>query len=353
MANITFSNIRIAGISACVPRRVEHNMDYDRISEEERKLLIKTTGIAEKRKAPKGVTASDLCFQSAEKLIRELNWKKEEVDALVFVSQSNDYFLPATAIILQNRLGLSKNCLAFDVGLGCSGYVYGLSVVSGLLQSGQIKKALLMAAEASFFSLPYTDKSTYPLFGDAGTVTALEYHPSAPSAYFNLQSDGSGHESIIVYDGYGRNLISDETFKVQQIDKGIERNRIHLVLNGAAIFDFSLREVPPSLKQTAAFANTPLDKIDYFVLHQANLLMNETIRKLMKLPAEKFPYSLREYGNTSSASIPLTIVTQLRQQVTEKSLTLLLSGFGVGLSWGTCILQTNGIVCPELIEYNE
>lgn len=353
MAKITFSNIRIAGISACVPRRVERNMDYDRISEEERKLLIKTTGIAEKRKVPKGVTTSDLCFQAAEKLISELQWNKEDIEVLVFVSQSGDYLLPATAVILQQRLGLSKNCLAFDVGLGCSGHVYGLSIVNGLLQSGQIKKALLLAGDASDISKSYKDKSVYPLFGDAGTATAVEFASPAPPMYFSLQSDGSGYENIIIYGGHARNPPTAASLVSKEIEKGIERRPIDLVLNGAAIFDFSLREVPPSLKQTAAFANTPLDKIDYFVLHQANLLMNETIRKLMKLPPEKFPYSLREYGNTSSASIPLTIVTQLRQQVTEKSLTLLLSGFGVGLSWGTCILQTDGIVCPELIEYNE
>ncbi len=352
MAKLSFNNIRIAGISACVPRIIERNMDYDWISEEERKLLIKTTGIAERRKAPDGVVTSDLCFQTAEKLISELQWNKEEIEALVFVSQSGDYLLPATSVILQHRLGLTKNCLAFDVGLGCSGYVYGLSVVSGLLQSGQIKKALLLAGDATDFSRPYKDKSVYPLFGDAGTATAMEYNPSASPAYFNLQSDGSGFESIIIYDGLARNSPSVHSFVPKEIEKGIERRPMDVVLNGAAVFDFSLREVPPSIKKTIAFAHTAADNIDYFVLHQANLLMNETVRKLMKLPSEKFPYSLREFGNTSSASIPLTIVTQLRQQVTEKQLTFLFSGFGVGLSWGTCILQTDKIVCPCLIEYN-
>ncbi len=352
MAFFSCQNIRISGISACVPSQIENNKDYGWVTGQERDSFIKNTGVLERRIARPGVTASDLCFNAAEKLIEELKWNREEIDALIFVSQSGDYILPATSVILQNRLGLTKNCMSLDIGLGCSGYIYGLSVLSSLMSNGSIKKGLLLVGEKSSSRVSPNDKSTYPLFGDAGTATALEYMNSVMPAWFNLQSDGSGYKSIIITDGFSRNPIKGSSFEYQKIEKGIERRPIDLILNGTEIFDFALRETIPSIKETLSLSGMELESIDYFVLHQANLLINETIRKLMKIPLEKIPYSIQKFGNTSSASIPLTIVSELQATVTKKSLKLVLCGFGVGLSWGTAIVQTDKLVCPGLIEYN-
>ena len=200
MALFSVPNIKIAGISACVPKTSVSNLEYENISLKERELLIKTTGIKERRVADNGVTTSDLCYKAAKKLIEELHWEKEEIEILIFVSQSRDYFLPATAIILQDKLGLPKTTIALDISLGCSGYVNGLSVIASLMTTSKIKKGLLMVGDISTFSLNPKDKSTYPLFGDAGTVTALEYDTKANDLQFNLQSDGSGHETIIIPD---------------------------------------------------------------------------------------------------------------------------------------------------------
>mgnify|MGYP000134108484 CR=1 FL=1 len=350
MAIFSVSNVKFSGVSACVPKRTVSNHDYEEITEKERNMLIKTTGIEERRVAEVGVATSDLCFEAAEKLIEELEWDKEEIQLLVFVSQSRDYILPATAIILQDRLGLPKTSIAFDVSLGCSGYVYGLSVIASLMSSAQTKKALLMVGDISSLSPNEKDKSTYPLFGDAGTVTALEFDPSAPSMNFNLQSDGSGYKAIIIEDGGVRNPINDESYQDVEIDKGITRNKRNLALDGLEVFNFSLKEVAPNIRAFLDATHTTKDDYDYFTFHQANKLMNESIRKKLKIEEEKVPYTLRKFGNTSSASIPLTLVKELNHELETKRLKHIFSGFGVGLSWGTVSVETDKIVCPELIE---
>ncbi len=350
MAFFTVNKVAIKGIAAAVPSQIESNWDYDLLTDSEKKLLVKTTGVEERRRAPIGTTTSDLCFVAAQKLMSDLNWQPEEVSALVFVSQSSDYYLPATAIILQDRLGLSKSCLAFDIGLGCSGYVYGLSVLSSILSATGLKKALLMVGDVSTATCSYEDKSTYPLFGDAGTVTALEFSEAAKPMTFNLQSDGSGFEAIIIPHGGIRNRASRASFDKKEIDKGIVRADYNLALNGLEVFNFSIREVPQALKNFMEDTQSNTEDYDYFLMHQANKLMNETIRKKVKFEEAKVPYSMKKFGNTSSASIPLTLVTELREELQSKSLNLLMTGFGVGLSWGVSSIELDCIACPELIE---
>lgn len=355
MAIFSVPNVCIKGISACVPANSESNWDYTPISLKERELLIKTTGIACRRVATKEQCTSDMCMAAAERLMAELNWAKDSIDILIFVSQSQDYFLPATGIILQDRLGLPKNCLSFDIMLGCSGYVYGLSVMAGLLQNGHLKRGLLLVGDKSTFSLTPKDKSTYPLFGDAGTATAMAYDDddkrgNASVMSFNLQSDGSGKEAIIIPDGATRSPINENTYIEQEIEPGVVRHRRNLWLDGMAVFNFTLREVTPNINELLQYLGRSTLDYDYFVFHQANKLMNESIRKKLKLPPEKVPYTLPKYGNTSSASIPLTIVSELSEQLSVGSHHLLLSAFGVGLSWGSASLDVHNLVCPPLIE---
>ncbi|MFI5202925.1 MAG: ketoacyl-ACP synthase III [Flavobacteriales bacterium] len=349
MAFLTTDNIRLAGLAACVPSNKENNMAYDHISETERKLLIKTTGIEERRVAKPGLATSDLCYHAAIKLIDDLKWNKEEIELLIFVSQSRDYFLPATGIILQDRLGLPTSCVALDIGLGCSGYIYGLSVISAMMSSGKWKKGLLLVGDISTNSIAYSDKSTYPLFGDAGTATALEYS-NGKKMYFNLQSDGKGYEAIIIPHGGLRHTQTAESTIRREIEPGIIRSDRDLALNGLEVFNFSLREVAPNIKGLLTYAEKKLEDLDYAVFHQANLLMNETIRKKLGLPAEKVPYTLKDFGNTSSASIPLTMVARLKNELQKSKKNILLSGFGVGLSWGSAWIETENLVISDLIE---
>ncbi|MCF8379461.1 MAG: ketoacyl-ACP synthase III [Bacteroidales bacterium] len=352
MAIFSTQNTRIAGMAACVPQKEVSNHDYSWISEKERNLLIKTTGVEKKRIVTRGTTSSDLCYVAAEKLISELRWDKNEIELLIFISQSRDYMLPHTSAILQDRLGLSKKCIAFDIGLGCTAFVYGLSVINSMMSSGGIKKGLLLMGEISSIG-SYRDKSTYPLFGDAGSATAIEFSENEPPTWYNLQTDGSGFDAIIVPAGGVRNKGNKRSFEYKKFGKGIMRHDLHVVLNGIEVFNFSLREVAPNIKELLAFLEEDVDHIDYFVLHQANKLMNNTIRMKVKGAKEKFPMSLPSYGNTSTATIPVTMVTELNEELRSKKLKLVFSGFGVGLSWGSVLTHTENIVCPEIYTYED
>lgn len=352
MAIFSVPHVKISGMAGAVPKKEIDNRDYDWITPEERELFIKQTGIEKRRvvEGPATTTTSDLCLLATEKLLDELNWDRSEIECLVFVSQSRDYVLPQTSTILQDKLGLPKSCMAFDISLGCSAYVYGLSTIASHISIGKIKKALLLVGDLSSVSTCYRDKSAYPLFGDAATVTALEYDESAPLMHFNLQSDGSGWDAIVIPDGGLRNYYDKETtFEEVEISEGIWRNRTHVVLDGIKIFNFSLMEVSRNIKALMKHADKEIDQADYVVLHQANKMINEVIRKKLKIDPERLPYSIGYLGNTSCASIPITMVSELQNQLKTKKLSHLMCGFGVGLSWGSVWCETDHIVVPDLV----
>lgn len=344
------NNIVFSGLSVCVPSHVERTEDYDFVGIDERKMFAKSTGVEERRVADEKTTTADMCEKSARALLAKLNWQPDSVDAIILISQSPDYILPSTAAILQHKLGCRKEVIAFDIALGCSGYIYGLYVLSNLMSSGAFKRGLLLAGDKSTLSTNYRDKSTYPLFGDAGSATALEYQEGAEPMFFNLFTDGSGYKAIMIPDGACRNHISESTFRVEKVDEGIERAPKHLVLDGIEVFNFALREAAPSINDILGKSGVNVNEINYFVMHQANKLINESVRKKCKIEPEKVPYSIGKYGNTSSASVPLTMIHALKNELEQKELNLLLSGFGVGFSWGNCILRTNHVTCTEILE---
>jgi 3-oxoacyl-[acyl-carrier-protein] synthase-3 len=214
-----------------------------------------------------------------------------------------------------------------------------------------IGKGLLLAGDISSLNTSYRDKSTYPLFGDAGTATALELSETTAPMHFNLQGDGSGYDAIIIPDGGIRNGLSRSSFTYKKQGKGIYRNNLQVALDGMKVFNFSLREVVPNVKELLNYTHLSIDSVDYLVFHQANKLINESLRKMLKVDTSKVPSSIRRYGNTSSASIPLTMVSELAGKLTSERLTFLLSAFGIGLSWGSVLLETERISCPEVMEY--
>jgi len=337
-------------MAAAVPKKEVSNLNYKWISVKERNQVVKMIGVEKRHIAEKGQTTSDLCFAAANKLLDDLGWDRNEIQALIFVSQSMDYIIPATSPILQDRLGLPKSCMALDIGLGCSGFVYGLSMIGSLMSQAKMNKALLMAGDLSNVTSSYRDKSTYPLFGDAGTVTALEYDENAVPMIFNLQTDGAGYEAIMIHDGGVRNWVSKDSFKYKKYGDGMYRNKLQIALNGIEVFNFSLREVVPNIKATLKYAGKTLNDYDYLVFHQANRLINETLRKMLKVEKEKVPYSIQKFGNTSSASVPITMISELQEELASKKNRFLLSAFGIGLSWGTVLLETDGVVCPGVLE---
>ena len=350
MAVFEISDVRIAGLSACVPKKTLSNHDYTWIKQKERDQVIQMIGVETRHVAEPGQTTSDLCFQAAEQLLDQLGWERSEINLLVFVSQSRDYIIPSTSAILQDRLKLPKTCMAIDINLGCSGYVYGLSVISSLMSTTQIQKGLLLVGDLSNVTSNYRDKSTYPLFGDAGTATTMELKPGYPSMQFNLQTDGSGFKAIMIEDGGVRNIPGRSSFTTKKYGEGIYHNRMQISLDGIEVFNFSLREVVPNIKTTLKHFDRQLDEFDFLVFHQANRLINETIRKMLKVDPAKVPYSLHDFGNTSCSSVPLTMISQMREALQSRPQKLLLSAFGIGLSWGTALIETDGIVVPEITE---
>ena len=265
------------------------------------------------------------------------------------MTQTPDYHLPTTSPLLQKRLGLSENCLALDISLGCSGYVYGLSVISSLLSHGNIKKGLLLSGDTILKTCSKNDKTTYPLFGDAGSATALEFQETG-KLLFNLKTDGNGSNVIKIESGGFRNPVNPDSFKEIKIDEGISRNKLQLILEGMDVFTFGISKAPANIKELAEHFKLNLENIDYFIFHQANKFMNEKIRKKLNIPAGKVPYSIERFGNTSCATIPLTMVTEMRDKLQNNALSHIACGFGVGLSWGSVYFETDKIVVPDLVE---
>lgn len=349
MAFLEIRNVKIKGLSACVPRQIDYTKDTYKWEGADQ--FIASTGVKQRRRADENVTTSDLCFYAVERLIEDLGWDKSEIDALIFVSQSEDYIYPATSCVLQGRLGIPNSCYTLDISLGCSGWVYALSVITSLMMTGTIKKGLLLAGETAVRMSDKEDKSAYSLFGDAGTATALEYTGNENDAFkFIFNSDGKAFETIIIRDGGFRNPVNTESFVKHDYGDGVVRDKLHAELDGMNVFSFGITKVPKQIKQLLEYYNIDKDAVDLFTFHQANLMMNEMIRKKLKLPEEKVPYCITEFGNTSSASIPLALVTQEHNKLQTQKLQHIACGFGVGLSWGAVWFETDKIVVPNLVE---
>lgn len=338
------------GLCAAVPRQTASNLDLELLQERDRLALVRTTGIEMRRIAAPEVCASDLCHAAAERLLAQLAWDRDTIDILLFVTQTPDLLLPGTASQLQQRLGLGTHVMAIDVNQGCAGYVYGLSIATAMLSAGHLRRALLLVGDTITHTLSPEDKSTVPIFSDAGSATALEYDGSAPPMFFNLQTDGKGYQAICIPEGGSRQPYSAAGADLQSHGEGIRRGAQHLAMQGLDVFNFALAEVAPNVRALLAFAQLGIEAPDAFVFHQANMLLNESIRRKLGVPADKVPYSLREFGNTSSATIPVTMVHALAERLRTSEMRLLLSGFGVGLSWGSAYLQVDHLLCPALIE---
>ena len=350
MANLSFKGVGIHSIAACVPSMVEKNESLEYlIPKEDLEKTINNIGIRERRIADKDVCASDLCLRAAEQLIEDNGIEKESIQALIFVSQTSDYHQPATAPILQNRLGLSKSTLCFDVNLACSGYVYGLSIAySFCTQMGCARVLLLVGETMSKITSEY-DRESKPLFGDAGTATHIEKGEYGES-FFSMNSDGSGADVMMIPVGGFRNPSSIEAFEMTEDEKGNRRNGYQFRMDGMDVFNFGMRVEPKDIKNLLAFAGKTVDDIDLLIFHQANKFMTDFFAKRLKVAVEKIPYSLDRFGNTSSASIPLTIVSELYDKFPERE-KVILSGFGAGLSWGSVLLDLSRCKISKLTEY--
>ncbi len=352
MALLQYNNVEIKGISAVVPKQIIDNRYFtDFISEKEADSIIKMTGIAQRRFASKDVTSVDLCYQAAQNLVKNLDITMDSIDAIIMVTLTPDYRMPGSAFVLHQKLKLKKECLAFDISLGCSGYIYGLCVAFNLLQQENIGNILLLNGETKSKTYGKKDKSTSLLFGDAGSATIIGKTETDFPTTITLNSDGSRYKVIMIPSGGYRNPTNANSTIEQIQEDGNWRALEQGIMDGPAVFDFTITEVPVDIQIALKESDKSINDIDYFIFHQANKFITDHIGKKLGIPAKKIPYSLNKYGNTASVSIPLTISSEL-YSANKKPGLVCFSAFGVGLSWGTAITNLKNCLIEPVKEYD-
>ncbi len=361
MAYSKFSHVRVSGVSVIVPKReirLEDELEYFGGSLKKVERTKKIIGLGARRVADEGTTAADLCQQAAENLLEGMKIERNSIEALIFISQGPDHAIPATACILQHKLRLSQDCAAFDVNQGCTAYTYGLWLASSFVESGACRRVLLLVGEAGARHSDPANRVVTPIFGDCGTATLVEYSERADTSYFCLGTDGSGAEALMVPAGHARfPLPADKEAYADFITPIRDANGNPWYLNGTfmdggAIFNFTMSVVPEHLRAFLQRAAHTPDDIDWAVLHQANRQIANAVAVKAGFPPSKAPTeTVAKYGNQAGASLPSVICDQLCDIVSNGAATLLLSGYGVGLSWASAIVRLDHIWCSGIREF--
>lgn len=320
---------KIAGIVSIVPKNTEDNLELNLLSETDRDALILHTGIRFRRKANANQNVKELYKRGIKRLLEQLNWDNNSIDVLICVTQTPQIAIPSIACQLHGEMNFSIDTLSYDINSGCSGFVYGLHTVSTLISSLEKSnaRAILCCGDISSQLIDATDRSVKPIFSDAISVIGIEMmeDQTAICGYYNLQTDGSGQKAIFT-------------------EKTEDKNQ-YMRLNGIDVFNYSLKLVPNNILDLMKFAEKDIDFPDLFVFHQANKVINDAISRKLKLSIEKTPSSLHEFGNTASASIPMTLSTSW-DKTTVNSGWILLSGFGVGFSLASALIRFEPKFCP-------
>ena len=316
MAFLSIPNVAIKGMSACVPSFIEENKDVPFYTPEEAEKVIETTGVERKHVVYDGITASDLCLRAGERLLDELEWERDSIGLICNVTQTSDYINHPNVFVIHEKLGLKNDCMSLDLYHGCPGWVVGLSTVASLMSHGSIKRALLLDGD-NITSIQYgQDREGRPLFGDCGTATALEFSDSASPIFFQTGTNSKDGEALIRKKGGFRQpyTLDEYHLEIGMRSGELSTEGVEDLMDGMSVFSFGISTPPKSIKQLCEHYNISLDNVDKLVLHQANKFMVQKIAKKLKVELDRVPFSLRDYGNTTSASIPLTIVSQCAQE---------------------------------------
>jgi len=356
MPKAFFESVRISGVVTCVPRQ-EKSIDDEvklfggNVRQIER--LKKTIGLNRRRVVDGETTAADLCFHAARRLLSAVSISAEDIDGLICVTQTPDHLQPCNAALIHGRLGCSTDCAAMDVGLGCSGYVYGLWLAHTMVASGGCDRVLLLAGDTMSSLVHPRDRVVAPLFGDGGSATLIERSSDSSPSWFSLGTDGKGYKHLIVPAGGARMPASGATKEVLEDENGSFRCAENLFMDGAEVFNFSISVEPDSVRGLLDYAGVDIDSVDYLVFHQANRYILKNIAKRLKISEEKVPMgAVERFGNQSSASIPSAMCLELGQSLCLGSQhQVLLSGFGVGLSWASALLPFGTLSICEVVDY--
>lgn len=338
MALVKFNNIGIKALSATVPHHVVPTRSLtDYYAPDAIEKFIEATGIEERRLVEKNQCASDLCYKSACQIFDETGIKREDIDALFFVSQTPDYKSPGTSIILQDRLGLSKSTLVYDVNMSCSGFIHGLLMAYGFLLSPSFNNIMLMVGDTLSKITSVQDKGTGMLLGDAGICCVIGKGERFGESFFSMNTDGSNIQSVILPAGGSRIPSSEETLKMKVYEDGSVRSLEHVIMTGPDVFSFAISELPRDIKRLLEYAGRSIDDVDKYAFHQANDFMTNYIIKKSKADPNKLLHSIQKYGNTAGTSIPLCMVHN--RELINKNDTILMNAIGAGFAYGTVLLN--------------
>lgn len=352
MAFFQFKNIKISCVASAVPTTIVRAIDFIPLfGEEAVKKFSEGTGVKQFRKTAENQTASDLCFAASEKIIETKGLNRDEIGALVFIAHSTDYRRPATACVLHKRLSLSKDCVSFDVSLGCSAFVYGLNIICSMMQSSNINKALLLCGETLTKMVHPKDRSVAMLFGDGGSAILLEKTVEDSVINGIIKTDGAGYKAIIAPAGGFRNLHATEEAFVWP--DGNTRTLYNTTMQGEDVFAFTISSVPRTVKEFWAKTGTSADDYDCFAFHQANKFISQMLCKKLKIDSTKMPLCLDRFGNPSAPAIPMVMCDKYGDRNEDIDLSFLMCGFGVGLSWGVCSAKVNAKDILPMIETDE
>lgn len=345
-----FQGVEIKAITACVPgRKMTNDLFGDLLSPKELRFFEKTVGIIQRRWADEKVTASDLGYAAALELFNKYALDKDEIDCLIFLSQTADYKIPFTSNILQDRLGLKKQMLCLDINAGCAGFIQGLSTAFALAKTVGKGKVLFIVAETLSKILSTKDRSTSMLFGDGASAILIENtDDEKPTSFFNFFSDGSNAQAIEIPDGGYRNGITPESAAIITDEHGNQKSRLNLSMDGPKVFDFTLREITPGIEDLLERSKTLKESIDFFLLHQSNKFIINQIASQLKIDPDKALVNIQDYGNTSGVSIPLLMCS--RVEALQGSKKILMGGYGSGLNWGNCIMDISKVRIFKEIE---
>jgi 3-oxoacyl-[acyl-carrier-protein] synthase-3 len=350
MATIKFKNVGMTAISACVPKKVISNYDLGYMMPEENiEKLVSSIGIIEKRFADKDVCTSDLCYKAAKKMMEDNNIEPTSIDMLLFLTLTPDYITPPTSSILQHRLGLPATTACLDMSLACSGFVYALSTAFAFASTSGIDRVLVLVGETMSKLANPRDRVNFPLYGDAGTACLVEKGEFNESV-FVLTADGEGEDMVKIPHGGFRHPLSADSLIDKEKEEGNYRRDVDITMDGLGTFNHAVTAIPKQVKLLMKEADITDADVDYLVSHQANKFMIDFIVKRLKFDPNKVPFCLSKYGNTSCASIPLTIVSELEGKLNGEK-RLLLSAIGAGWSFGTAYLTTRDLKVSTVIEY--
>lgn len=299
--------------------------------------IASKVGVNQRYIAPEGITATDLAIKAAEALFQKEKIQKEDIDYILFCTQSPDYILPTSACIIQDKLGLNTDIGALDFNLGCSGYVYGLSLAKGLICGDIAKNILLLTGETYNKYIHPRDKGNRTIFGDAASATVISTSGIAEIGNFSLGTNGEGFDNLIIKTGATRAPVRKNDIKFDENGNPISSD--YLFMNGSEIFAFTLDTVPPLMNKTLLCNGLNKGEINLFVFHQANKYMLDFLCKKIKVDPSRFYYCLSEYGNTVSNTIPIALNNAIKDGSIRKDMNVMIAGFGVGYSWGGCVLK--------------